>query len=291
MARTIAEIKAQMTTAWMADASNIGRYGFNPGDTFDGVFSATSLESIFFYTVAFGQWILESLFDVHRLEVLDIISRMKPHSARWYAEMARAFQDGFNLLPDGSGFDNSGHTDEEIEASKIVKYSAAIEQRNSLRIKAAKIMAGDLAPLSNDEQVRFTHYINRIKDAGVHIDILTANAQLLKLNLSIFYNPLVLTDTGNRIDGMADNVIITAIKNYLNSIEFDGTLVVSHLIDALQQVDGVVIPHINNNPAPDYGIAYRYGDLGWIPIEVFHRPDSGYIRLDEDALTINYIPR
>ena len=291
MARSIAEIKAQMTSAWMSDVSNVEKYGFSPNDTFEGTFSKVSLESIFLYTVAFGQWVLESLFDVHRLEVLDIIARMKPHSAQWYAEMARAFQDGFNLLPDGSGFDNEGRTDEEIETSKIVKYSAAIEQRNSLRIKAAKINSGDLAPLSEDEQVRFTYYMNHIKDAGVHIDILTANAQLLKLNLSIFYNPLVLTALGNRVDGTAENVVVEAIKRYLNSIEFDGTLVVAHLIDELQRVDGIVIPHINNNPAPDYGIAYRYGELDWIPIEVSHRPDSGYIRLDEDALTINYIPR
>ena len=76
-----------------------------------------------------------------------------------------------------SGFDNEGHTGEEIETSKIVKYSAAIEQRNSLRIKAAKINLGDLAPLSENEQVRFTHYMNRIKDAGVHIDTI-GNAEM-----------------------------------------------------------------------------------------------------------------
>jgi hypothetical protein len=292
MARTVTEIKAQMTAEWMDSPVVAEKYGLEPGNTFESRFSSVSLESLFFYVVAFGLWVLESLFDVHKSEVAALIAKMKPHSAQWYAEKARAYQDGFDLLADGSGFDNAGHSESDIEASRIVKYSAAIEKQNGLQIKAAKVGGGDLAALDPEEQARFTWYINKIKDAGVHIDILTAEAQLLKLSLAIYYNPLVLTSAGHRVDGTGDNVVKEAIKSYLSSIEFDGTLVVAHLTDALQQIEGVSIPHINTgNPAPDYGIAYRYGELDWIPIEVMHRPDSGYIRLDEDALTINYIPR
>ena len=54
MARTIKEIKKQMTDAFMADADIRDMYGFKEGDTFEGSFSAVSLESILMYIVFNG---------------------------------------------------------------------------------------------------------------------------------------------------------------------------------------------------------------------------------------------
>jgi hypothetical protein len=292
MARTIEQIKTQLITAYFSETRIQEAYEVNDINDPEQLPAEDSFESILFYVIAFCIHTLERIFDVHKSEVTDIINRTKPHSAQWYAEMARAYQDGFDLLPDGSGFDNTGHSEADILASKTIKYSAAIEQRNGLQIKVAKIVNGDMAKPEAEELDKFQYYMNKIKDAGVHIDILSGDAHLLKLNLTVYYNPLVLTADGNRVDGTANNVIKEAIKAYLNSIKFDGTLIIAHLIDALQQVDGVLIPHINTgNPAPDYGIAYRYGDIEWVPIGVKHQPDSGYIRLDNDALTITYIPQ
>ena len=57
MARTIAEIKQEMTDAWMAEGAVRERYGLSGSDTFEGKFSKVSIEGLLFYVVAFGIWV------------------------------------------------------------------------------------------------------------------------------------------------------------------------------------------------------------------------------------------
>ena len=56
MARTINDIKKQMTDAFMADDAVRESYGFVEGDTFNGKFSSVSIESIIFYIIAACQY-------------------------------------------------------------------------------------------------------------------------------------------------------------------------------------------------------------------------------------------
>lgn len=286
MARTIAEIKKQMTDAYIGSPVVQERYGLSADDVvkgFDANFSKVSIENIYFYVIATAIWTLEKLFDLHKAEITDYISRMKPHTSAWYVTKAKAFQYGFDLLPDSELFDNTGKTAEQIEASKIVKFTAVVEQSKQMLIKVAKKASNDLAALSDDELNSFTHYIERIKDAGVHVRITSGNAEKLRLRLKIYYNPLVLQSDGKRIDGTSATPVVDTVKRYLQDIEFDGTVVLAHLTDALQQIDGVVIPHIMQ-------AAYSADGMHWIDFDVMHRPMSGYIRLNE-ASQIIYEPR
>ena len=273
-----------MTTAFCANETIRQLYGLNPAMTFEQQFSRVSIESILFCVVAVTAWTLESLFNAHRAEVTGIINNMKPHSARWYRTISLAFQYGFNLLHDSDQFDNRGKTDEEIEASKIVQYAAVIEQDRQLLIKAAKLENNDLAALNSSELNAFAEYINRVRDAGVRINVLSDEAEQLRLNLTVFYNPLVFNRFGERIDGTTETPVPDAIRNYLNTIEFDGTVVLAHLVDALQAVEGVEIPHI-------VSAAYRYGGIDWAAFDIMRRPNSGYMRIADENLTITYTPR
>ena len=284
MARTVAEIKKEISDKFITNETIIRLYGIDTSRTFEQQFSAVSLESILFYVVAFSIWFVENLFDVHRAEVQTIISTMKPHTARWYAEKSRVFQFGFDLQPDSDQFDNTGRTEAEIAVSKIIEYAAVIEQDNQIRIKVAKIAGNDLAPLTVPELSAFSSYINRVKDAGIAIELLTDDAEQLRLGLTIFYNPLVIGSDGKRIDGTSDTPVPDAVRNYLANIEFDGTFVIAHLVDDLQSVEGVVIPHV-------VLCQYKYGVLDWIDIDVYRRPLSGYMRISDNNLLITYTPR
>jgi hypothetical protein len=283
MARTIQEIKNEMTGAFMANANVRDKYKIiDPNATFEQAFSAVSLENLFFYIVAFGQWLLEQLFDLHKNEVSDYILRMKPHSAAWYVTKAKAFQYGYSLLPDSDLFNNGSHTEDEIEASKIVKYAAAIERQNRLLLKAAKVEGDDLAELTAPELTAFTAYIDRIRDAGVIVEILSAPADKLQLHLKIYYNSLLMNKNGELISN-GTTPVPDAIRAYLANIEFDGVFVKEYLTDALQRVQGVEIPHI-------VSAGYKYGALTeWLPIEVKQRAISGWFRVDDADLHITYI--
>jgi hypothetical protein len=246
--------------------------------------SKTAIWRLTTYVVAVCIWTLETLFDIHTTDVNEVISKLKPHSLRWYAEKARAFQFGYNLVDDADIYDNSTLTDTQIEASKVVDYAAVVEQERGLRIKVAKDNGTDLAALSNTELNAFKEYMKRIKDAGVRLNITTGAADGLKLGLDIYYNPLVIKSDGTRLDGTNAEPVQTAIKTYLKNLPFNGVFVLQSIVDVLQGVDGVTIAHLTQAQA-------QYGALPYQSFAVKYLPDSGYLRLINPAdLTLNFIP-
>ncbi|RBL88527.1 nucleotidyltransferase [Chitinophaga flava] len=279
MARTIQEIQSQIidkiaSTRELQALNNI---------------SNTSIYRLFVYVVAVCQWTLDQLFDLHKQEVNDLISRMKPHSMKWYAEKAKLFQYGFNLKQESDEYDNTNATTEEITASRVVNLCAIVEQTDgrgvlALRVKAASNQ-GNLKKLTPDQLLSFTTYMNTVKDAGVRLLVSSDPADNLRLKINIYYNPLVLDGNGSRLDGNGPNPVVAAIKNYLTQLPFNGWLVLTYLTDALQQVDGVVIPQILQAEA-------RYGSLPFKAFDVMYQPDAGYLSIDEEHdLDIHYIPQ
>lgn len=286
MARSITDIKKALTDSFMSNQVIIAAYGLDTSKTFDDQFSSVSIESILFSIVATCQWTLETLFDLHKTEVTGIIDNMKPHSLRWYANMAKAFEYGYELAPEEDYYDNTGLTDDQIAESKIVAYSAVVEQEKNLRVKVAKIDGDDLAALDATEKAAFDEYMNRVKDAGVKLVIDSLPADSLKLTLRIFYNPLVLDSSGARLDGTGSTPVQDAINDYLKKLPFNGWLVLAYLIDALQKVDGVIVPVLDQAQA-------AYGTLPYSAIDVKYNPDAGYLRvLNPDTdLNIEFIPQ
>jgi len=290
MARTIAEIKKQATDMFMEDDNIKSAYSLTDGNTFEQEFSAVSFESILFYIVAFVTWVLETIFDTHKTDVNTAISEMKPHTERWYANMAKLYQHGFALLLESDKYDNTSKTDDEIAASLVVKYSAVVKQIDTyghitLRIKTATDTGEDLGPLSEEQLNGVREYFSRVGDAGVALSIDSLPPDSLKMKWTVYYDPLILNGQGNRLDGSAENVISTAIKTYLKALPFNGTFVLQYVTDAVQAVDGVVICQID-------AASSKYGNFDFTGIDTKIVPDSGYLRFASDTdLEITYLPQ
>jgi hypothetical protein len=276
MARTITEIQNDM----------ISRITATAGLTDLNSTSKTAVWRMWTYIVAVTVWALENLFDLHKNEVNTLINEKAPHSLRWYANKAKDFQYGSELVDGEDYYDNTTLSEEEVTKRKIIAFSAVVEQAKGLRLKVARIVSDDLDALSNIQLASFEAYMNRIKDAGVNpLIIESLPADNLKLTLNIYYNPLVLDNTGSRLDGTDPNPVGKKIKDYLKNLPFNGTMVLAYLVDALQQVDGVVIPHIVQAQA-------RYGALPYTAFDVKYSPDAGYLRiLNEADLQISYTPQ
>ena len=283
MARTIAEIQTDLTTTLVNEMASID-VTINPA-----TWSKTNLLRLITYVVAVCQWTIEQLQDIHKAEVNDLIAQKKPHSLRWYAEKAKAFQFGYNLVADEDFYDNTGLADDVLEASKVVKYAAVVRQRRPngrvfLRIKVAAANGTNLSPLTEEQLKALREYFDRIADAGVDIEIDSLPADRLKLRLQIYYNPLILGANGNRLDGTEDKPVPNAIRNYLQNLPFNGLFVLAQLTDALQAVEGVEIPHLLE-------CYTSYGNLPLTSVDVEYVPDSGYLVIDEDDLkNIIYLP-
>lgn len=251
--------------------------------------SRVAIWRLWTYIIAVCQWTLETLYDTFVIDVNNTIADKNPHTPKWYAGKALAFQFGQPLVGDTDTYDNSALSDDQIAATKVVSYAAVIEQvvnnRNVLRIKLATTANGDLAPLPNDQLTAFTAYMARIKDAGVKLLITTNIPDGLRLNIDFYYDALILNGTGGRNDGTDTSPVQTAVKSFLNNLPFNGVFSVNQLNDALQQVSGYKDLRIN------YALT-QYGNLPYTAVNVTYIPDSGYLRIINPAtdLLINFIP-
>lgn len=240
------------------------------------------------FIVAYAIYVLEVLFDTHKAETDNAISLLKPHTKRWYREKALAFQYGMPLVPETDHYDNTGLEEPQINNSKVIKYAAVTEATDQSRviIKIATENNGLLSPINQTQKQSFDAYIAEIKDAGVNISVINFLPDRLYLNMRIFYDPLVMDAQGNSIiDG--GKPVEKAINEYLKTLPFDGQLVLAHLIDALQKVPGVKIPHLDyaasswiNTEINDYGSP--------VPINVKVTPQSGYFQVT-DFNNITYV--
>ena len=146
MARTIAEIKAEIGAAYVSHETVRSAYGLDENASFDKVFSPISVESILFYVVAASIWALEQLFDRHTAEVERRIEELRPHTLRWYVSKALGYMHNYKLVQtDGvvsaDYYDTTGLSEGDIAAKKIIKYAVATETNAQVIIKVAKAKA------------------------------------------------------------------------------------------------------------------------------------------------------
>jgi hypothetical protein len=273
MARTIAEIQAEIIAQKEADST---LSGLSSG-------SATAIWRLWTYIVAVAIHTLESLYDVFRAEVLEDVSRLRPHTPRWYQEKALAFQYGADL-PEGSDeYDNTGVDVDTVEDQQIVAQAAVVEESGSLVIKIAKEVGSQLEKLDAAEVTSFEEYINEVKDAGVDVEVRSFDGDKLEIEIDIYYDPLVLNSSGGRIDGTNNTPVKDAITEFLRDLPFDGLFIKSKLVDKLQAVEGVYVPQIRICQAA------KFDSSAFTTIDIQYAPYAGFLRIyNQGDLVLNY---
>lgn len=273
MARTIQEIEDEQLTTIANDAT-LSEMSSN---------SATALYRLFARVVAKAIATLENLFDLFRAEVDADLAAQKAHTLRWYREKALAFQLGYDLVEGEDYYDNTGEDPDQVADAKIVEYAAVVENDGELVIKVNQDSAGP-APLGASDYDAFVAYIAEIKDAGVKVEVRNANPDRLKLTIDVYYDPTILDSTGARLDGADSAPAETAIDAFLRSIPFNGRFVKSHLVDALQLVEGISVPVARNCQAA------RFDSGSFVAVDVDYDPFSGFLKIYSPGdLVLNYI--
>ncbi len=237
MARSIAEIKQTMTNAFMADSTVRERYGLSENDTFDDSFSVVSIENILFYIVAACSHVLEVLFDQFKADVDEKISRAVVASVPWYYKIAKEFQYGDALVFNEATQQYS--YPKENEKKRLVKYVAVRDRGTSVEILASAEAGGQPAILSDDVLTAFKQYLNRVKIAGVILSVRSLPADSISITATIRIDPLVIDRTGTRIED-GSFVVENAVNAYLRNIIYGGTFNKTKLVDAIQNVEGVL---------------------------------------------------
>lgn len=273
--RTVQEIRQEICSQFVANTVIQDKYELSPGLTFDEQFSKLSLEAIMFYIVAVAIWSLENILNISIKQQNAYIKAQKIHSLSWYSDFAKRFQVG-DSLP-------WGEVEYETidEEKQIVKYASVTKMPGGLNIKIAGLDGDELEPIDLIDFEAFKEYMFRISAAGDQLYYTNADADKMKLKLKVYYDALVLDHEGKRLDGTNDNVIEDAVNDYVKKMDFDGMLVPTYLIDHLQTVEGVVIPHLEL-------LQTKYGSLNWMNVgSEGVNPHAGYVRLEE--LEVEYI--
>lgn len=163
-------------------------------------------------------------------------------------------------------------------------------------MKVAKDEGDNIVPLDADEQSRLREFIRRIKDAGNQIQISSIPGDQLKLDLRVYVDPLVIyvnpddpndTDNGILVSDGTLKPVEKSIREYLKNIEFNGALVKTFLVDAIQGTPGVNIPILDKMLAG--GRAVTLSNENRIDNE-FYIPNAGYFNLTQLELSISYYP-
>lgn len=254
MARTVAEIKKQMTDAFMADATIREKYGLKEGDTWNRCFSSVSLESIMFFIVAACCHVLEVVFEEYVKVVDDKVSMAVVASVPWYYKMAKAFQYGDSLVLNEDTQQYGYATIDE--GKQVVKYAAVRDRGTSVQILVSGEKDGKPVALSNSVLTVFKEYMNRVKVAGVVLNISSKESDKLSISATISVDSLVIDENGVKLsDGTMP--IEEAIENHLKDIQYGGTFNKTKLISAILSVDGVEDVELGT-------CSYkRDGDLSW----------------------------
>lgn len=238
----------------MASSAVQEKYGFTPSDTFDSRFSKVSIESLLFYVVAFGIWVLEKLYDTHLSEVDTMLAERLPHTTRWYRNLV------LNFVPD---------TEEEAP----VKYCSVDDHGARMKIKIAGGSAGTREPLTADQKAAVEAYLAREKDAGLKITVINEQSDKMAAWLKIWYDPIKLVPS--------DKPVEAALKAYVSNLDFDGLLTRNNLVDAMREVPGVEIVEIVQ-------LKTKYANNLWEEFPRQKRAESGYWTVPDEGLRVQY---
>ncbi len=281
----VTEIKKLITDAFIGNETIKSLYGLDDELNFEEQFSKASIESILFFAIAECQDVNFQAMAAKKLEIESLLSSYRPHRPNWYAAKALLFQFGVNLVADADYYDNSNRTPEEIESLQVVKYADATEttDKSILYLKVATESNGKKQPLSQAQLTAFTQYVHDVSDAGVRVVIVNEIADEMQLHIDVYYDALILDNTGKRLDGSGDTPVQDAVRAYLQTLEFNGMYKNLSLVDALQKVDGVEIPELKY-------VASKYGNYAFSPINAREIAYAGYYQITDSNLQLNFIP-
>lgn len=265
--------------------------------------SKTSLWRQLLEVVSTAYWAFVQVRDLHDKETDVLIQEQKVPNLRWYRNKALSFQYGFDVVPDTDIFKSTiqvegvdvDATDEQIEASKVIKYCAVdrkvIGNRASLIIKIAGEENGEIVQTSDEVKNALKKWfeVDGAAAAGDVITYINYKGDILSFSVDVYVNPLVLMSDGRHKINL-NYPVEEAIKTYLKNLPFNGEFDVQKFEAAILETEGVLKLKTNKVESkwivPEGGDADGYGLFQ--PITVYKLPESGYFKVEDFKPLINY---
>lgn len=265
--RTIEAIKKEMTDAVLENETLRQAFGLNQSEEWGEQVSSVSILNLLIYIVAVSVHTLEWLFDQFKEDVEERIAAALPGTVSWYWNKMMEFQEGYELN------ENARYDEIDLE-SRIVKYCSVTEVDNGIIVK----VNGEGYSQFNPSQLQSLQaYVDTVKFAGTTAAVFSYEPDTLDIELNIWRDPMLLDANMFSIQS-GENEIRIAIEGYLNGIKYGGVFNKTKLIDAVQQVEGVLDVTIFD------GTIWCNGDGSYHDLEDIDqnfRSYGGHFNLDE----------
>ena len=227
MARTIAQIKTQITTQIAAESALAGLN--SP--------SQTAIWNLWAYVIATAIFIQESLWDLFSTQLDQTISNAPAWTDKWVQTESFKFQYDA-VTPQIIQLNNFVPSYPTVDTTKqIISRCSVVTKSN--RIVTVKVASAEPPiALTTPQLTSFQGYLDVISPAGVQYSTISYNPDQLLVGAQVFYD-------GQYASTISANVI-AGINTYMANIEFDGFIRISALEDAIQAVPGVTDVILNN---------------------------------------------
>lgn len=266
----INEIHADITDEVLSDAELSGLSST----------SKTAIWRLWSFVTAVQIWMHEFLWVKYKAFLDNAATYAQPHTLAWYQRKALEYQHGDTLV-----VDNGSVVYSPINADNRIVIACSVKETTQgvVVLKAAKDDGNaGLTALSTAEREGFEGYVNRFKDAGVRTQIVSQNADVLKLVADIYFSPGI-----SPLDTFQP-ALESAISEYLKNLPFDGVLRKISLVDVMQNVDGFIDIDIK-----EMAISVAYDTApNFVNVGLSYETISGFLQVDENftlADNLNYI--
>lgn len=229
---------------------------------------------LIFYIVAFGIWVHEGLLELLRGEIENIISKAAPSTHGWIQQKVFKFQ------YDATNEQIAMLDNDFIVTYPIIDENLRIVKRCSVKTFPNRVVGIKVAkqeppiPLDSTEMTALASYVELFLPAGVRANIISMEPDRLYLDANIYYN--------GQYSSVIQQNVIAALDAYLATFSqqnFDGTILVSGLEDAIQAVPGVRDVQINEVRARANATAF----IDALPVERQWATVAGYIIQEDTA--------
>jgi len=216
---------------------------------------------------------IQELFESFKNYIEDIFAKNQHGTLLWWIEQIKAFQYG-DILE----FIDGVFKYVDIDETKQIVKRVALETLNFVLIfkVASEDSNGNLIPLDAYQNDALKAYINKVKFPGTYIDVVSENADDIKIDLRVYYNAEVTV-------AELDTLIADAVNDYIKNIVFNGNFNITELTDKLQTVKGIVNPVVKQA----YGKAAAQSASDYLLIDDYYKAASGYFNIDQ--INIEYI--
>lgn len=235
--------------------------------------SKTSEGRLWTFVVATAIHLFEVVLDLFRKEVDEIVDKITPGTARWYAERCRKWQNGEELLFDPETMEL--HYAHDKPETRLVSIVAIAEGEKRISIKVAKTVDGKITTLSEGEIRNLQGYIESIKFVGIETECTTATADSVRYNIEVYHSPSVPVTN-------VEVVVKKAIDDYRETLDFDSRFYRQRFIDAIMRVHGVVTVNVIS--------LSRKGALmnDFEPIDIYSELEAGYFDFDKEGSNLTF---